>query len=343
MIIIDFIACICYNYMIQTRAFALLVTTLCGKYLTRLSTPGESIPDKLLGVTSFTPDGCIEMKRLVVMPKRKPKQLEFDYVDDIGLSDKDEMTKEEKAHQYYEKNKEHVKAKSRQYRKDNPEKCKEKDRLYHENNKEKLKAKQRQHYQDNKKDILENCRLYRQEHKEEAREYNRQYRIDNKEELKEQKRIYWLENGDEFRAKKKQYREDNPELVKEQSRQTYERNKETIKHRNKLYSQKNPEIALTNSKRRRFRKKNLESTLTSKEWQKILDDHFHCCHYCGKKSDDLHQEHKIPVSKGGGYTKENIIPSCPDCNHAKFTTDYEDFVERNNDRMQLTLFGKEEK
>ncbi len=39
----------------------------------------------------------------------------------------------------------------------------------------------------------------------------------------------------------------------------------------------------------------------------------------------LHQDHFIPLTKGGGYTKENIIPACRSCNASKQNADFEEW------------------
>ncbi|MGA5131020.1 HNH endonuclease [Streptomyces blastmyceticus] len=41
------------------------------------------------------------------------------------------------------------------------------------------------------------------------------------------------------------------------------------------------------------------------------------CAYCGEKSQSLHQEHIIPISRGGDDSIGNLVPACPDCNLAK--------------------------
>lgn len=75
------------------------------------------------------------------------------------------------------------------------------------------------------------------------------------------------------------------------------------------------------------KRRGLECTLTEVEWQEILEDHFHKCHYCQRSGIRLVQEHVIPVSKGGGYTKDNIVPACRSCNAKKNNKDYDDFIE----------------
>lgn len=40
-----------------------------------------------------------------------------------------------------------------------------------------------------------------------------------------------------------------------------------------------------------------------------------CC-YCGARG-DLHQEHFLPISKGGTHVLSNILPACQPCNYSK--------------------------
>jgi 5-methylcytosine-specific restriction endonuclease McrA len=42
----------------------------------------------------------------------------------------------------------------------------------------------------------------------------------------------------------------------------------------------------------------------------------HRCAYCGA-SGDLHIEHVVPISKGGGHAIGNIVPACESCNYSK--------------------------
>ena len=69
----------------------------------------------------------------------------------------------------------------------------------------------------------------------------------------------------------------------------------------------------------------LPSTLTENEWQDTLDFWFHQCAYCGSE-EKLTQDHTIPSSKGGGYTKENIVPACGSCNSSKHNRSLRDWL-----------------
>jgi 5-methylcytosine-specific restriction endonuclease McrA len=60
---------------------------------------------------------------------------------------------------------------------------------------------------------------------------------------------------------------------------------------------------------------NLPATLTMGQWVRILDFFGHKCVYCMGEYTDI--EHLIPLSKGGGTTKDNCYPSCSQCNSSK--------------------------
>ena len=62
------------------------------------------------------------------------------------------------------------------------------------------------------------------------------------------------------------------------------------------------------------------STLTSNEWQAILDKYNYKCAYCGKDfniSNLPTRDHIIPISAGGNNVEENVVPACRECNSKK--------------------------
>lgn len=66
-----------------------------------------------------------------------------------------------------------------------------------------------------------------------------------------------------------------------------------------------------------------EEMLTEAEWEHILGEYRYRCAYCGCKlgyaEDELSptQDHVIPLSRGGGHTKGNVVPACVHCNSVK--------------------------
>ena len=60
-------------------------------------------------------------------------------------------------------------------------------------------------------------------------------------------------------------------------------------------------------------------------WKETLEEFEYSCAYCGKSDDNLQQEHIIPLSKQGPYTKQNIIPACSFCNGSKHNHNLNDW------------------
>jgi hypothetical protein len=71
----------------------------------------------------------------------------------------------------------------------------------------------------------------------------------------------------------------------------------------------------------RSKKESLPATLTNEQWKETLKYYNYRCAYCGiheiELEKSLAQEHIIPVSRNGGFTKDNIVPSCGSCNSKK--------------------------
>lgn len=81
--------------------------------------------------------------------------------------------------------------------------------------------------------------------------------------------------------------------------------------------------------RRQANKQRLEASFTDKDWIRALKYFNETCAYCGNGPSlfdhhkTLQQDHYIPISKGGGYIRENIVPACQTCNCEKSNNDPE--------------------
>ena len=132
--------------------------------------------------------------------------------------------------------------------------------------------------------------------------YHKQYRIENKERDKE-----WAElNREELLQYKKEYRQ---------------KHKEDIKEKKKQWVSENKDKGISYRQKRKALKCHLPNTLTIQQWKIIKLQFNNRCAYCGKEL-PLAQEHFIPISKGGEYTVNNIIPSCQSCNSSKGNRDF---------------------
>jgi len=102
------------------------------------------------------------------------------------------------------------------------------------------------------------------------------------------------------------------------------RNPETVKRYAAEYYRKNKQKFIINAINRQNAKRGLETGFTEKDWQECLRFFDKKCAYCGYDG-TLHKEHVIPVSKGVGFTRNNIVPSCPSCNQSKKNLEMQDW------------------
>lgn len=104
-------------------------------------------------------------------------------------------------------------------------------------------------------------------------------------------------------------------------------NSKRVAEYKKEWLKNHPEIKRQINQRRRHRRKareqSLPNTFTRTDQIRALNYFNGCCAYCGNPPSlfdttlCLHQDHFIPVTKGGGYTPYNILPACQSCNLSK--------------------------
>lgn len=200
--------------------------------------------------------------------------------------------------------------------------CKECIKEDYQENREHILQQKKDYYQENKIGILEKDKAYYQNNREKILERNNKYYQNNKKEILEQVKEYYQANKEKIAEYKKQYSQKNKEKIREHNRQYYN-----------TYYQLNKEKYIINDQKRRARKAQLPNTLTTEEYENTLEYFNHSCAYCGCElnKDNHHMEHVVPVSKGGGTTQKNIIPSCASCNSSKHTKTLADFYRYSDD------------
>jgi phage FluMu protein Com len=72
-----------------------------------------------------------------------------------------------------------------------------------------------------------------------------------------------------------------------------------------------------NTEKRRAKLALLPTGFTKKDWKAALAYFDYQCAYCDKHLTKAEQDHFVPAKLGGGYTKNNIIPACIECNRDK--------------------------
>lgn len=147
--------------------------------------------------------------------------------------------------------------------------------------------------------------------------YTLKYRRENREDLLKRKRKYREENREKINKKHNEYYQKNKDKAKEFGRKYYKENKKWIDKRNRKYMKDNPHVIYKARRKRKERENEVISDLTEKEWLDTILFFNNECAYCGNGG-KLEKDHLVPLSKGGGFTKSNIIPSCRKCNSSKF-------------------------
>ena len=100
------------------------------------------------------------------------------------------------------------------------------------------------------------------------------------------------------------------------------------KYRKKYYlTDKGQAVSAVNCQRRKARKNSTLSCYSADAWIEAKIFFGGKCAYCGEQK-ELTQEHFVPLSAGGEYTKRNIIPACSWCNGSKKDKDFFDWYPR---------------
>lgn len=192
------------------------------------------------------------------------------------------------------------------------------------------KAHGEKYYKENKGKISQYSKQHYIENKERIDSVSLAWRIKNREKINIKSRKDYHENIERERERSANYYQENREKIALYFKQYGENNKSKISSYGKKYRKENPEKQRLYDHQRRARKRNLPYTMTTKEWEEILNHFNNSCAYCGKTMDEhikkynqqLHRDHFVALTKGGEYSINNMIPACLKCNLEKHTKDF---------------------
>jgi hypothetical protein len=117
------------------------------------------------------------------------------------------------------------------------------------------------------------------------------------------------------------WKKNHPDEVKKKVREWKLKNKERYKKICDKYKRSHPLEVKMSHRRKKARRRSQVHDLTVAQWKKCLEIFDYSCVYCGSRDEMLHHEHIIPSVRGGGYTKNNIVPACERCNLSKNSSD----------------------
>jgi len=135
------------------------------------------------------------------------------------------------------------------------------------------------------------------------------------------------QNLDKAREAMRRWRASNRAADRILKRADYARRAEAVRAANARYARSHPEVARTKRQRRRARLVMAEGTFTTAEWLATVEQYGGRCAYCGGPG-PLQQEHKVPLSRGGTNSIENIVPACLRCNMRKHRLTDDEFRAR---------------
>ena len=115
----------------------------------------------------------------------------------------------------------------------------------------------------------------------------------------------------------RRWRAAHPSDHSEDNRAYYARHRYERLEQSAVYHRANPHIGRARSENYRARKAAALGSFTSAEWLALVEQYGGRCGYCGEKPSRLHADHRIPLSRGGSNTIENIVPACGRCNGRK--------------------------
>lgn len=121
-------------------------------------------------------------------------------------------------------------------------------------------------------------------------------------------------NRDKYIAKSIKWQEDNPDLLRAKNVREYWRNRERNIARRKLWGIENPEMQRELVNRRRVRMSGSGHFLIlEKEIKRLYQSP---CQACGS-TEQIEQDHIVPLSRGGRHCIGNLQPLCSPCNKSK--------------------------
>ncbi len=71
----------------------------------------------------------------------------------------------------------------------------------------------------------------------------------------------------------------------------------------------------------------VEHDLTDDQWA-LLRSQWGGCAYCGADDPRLQKDCVLPISRGGRYTVDNVVPACRSCNASKCNAEVTTWMRR---------------
>jgi len=140
-------------------------------------------------------------------------------------------------------------------------------------------------------------------------------------------------NTEQARARRQRWTEKHPDKDRESKRLYYEKHRQEVidkasdkqqhdkqwtANRNRKWKKDNPLKVLAMAHKRRALEMKAEGCFTAEDIRKIRKLQRERCYWCGNVLlDDVHIDHRVPLSRGGSNAPGNLVIACQHCNLSK--------------------------
>lgn len=146
-------------------------------------------------------------------------------------------------------------------------------------------------------------RCWQEDNREHIRQYTRDWKAKNRERNRQLNLDSYYRHREEILGRRRKKRAENPEPYREERR---------------IWAKEHPKLKRAAYLRYMAQKRGAEvSDFDAAEWEALLELYDHRCAYCGERSEDITQDHIVPLSEGSNHTLINIVPACRSCNSRK--------------------------
>lgn len=201
-------------------------------------------------------------------------------------------------------------------------------REYYQDNRDELKAMSLARFYRNHEHNIERAHQYKKLHRIELSVKEKEYRLRHKEQyhqyyVNRHRRIISDEetHNTHLEYRRRHYKEWRKRTLAkrlEYEADYREKNRARLRINNLRWSRQNWHKTRAASERWRVRIKTAEGTHTAEDIRRIFDMQGGKCLYCGCELDSkYHLDHFIPLVHGGWNTSDNLVCACPDCNLSK--------------------------
>lgn len=158
------------------------------------------------------------------------------------------------------------------------------------------------------------------------KESDHQYYLANKERKLAQSAEYYRTHREQVNAYKKRWAQENRDKSLNSKRKWNTTNHAYFR----AYKKKHPEYSRLKEHTRRAKRNGNGGSYSVQEEMELFAWQQGRCHYCGTllySCMPYHLDHKIPLSRGGSNSIENIAISCQRCNALKHDKTEKEFAE----------------